>query len=167
MIRRPPRPTRTDTLFPYTTLFRSYVLLRLWLLLFGETAGDSAQFGDTWLLYGGLMTIAFGSIGVLGSQDLRRLAGFSLLVSSGTLLAAIGTGQPAATGSLLFYLVASTLGIGAFFLLIELVERGREAGADMLAVTMEAYGEDEEEALDEEDEAGVAIPATKIGRAHV
>src|SRR3546814_6106858 len=26
MIRRPPRPTRTDTLFPYTTLFRSPVL---------------------------------------------------------------------------------------------------------------------------------------------
>src|SRR3546814_10771962 len=28
MIRRPPRSTRTDTLFPYTTLFRSYDLLR-------------------------------------------------------------------------------------------------------------------------------------------
>src|SRR3546814_4880681 len=27
MIRRPPRSTRTDTLFPYTTLFRSYSLL--------------------------------------------------------------------------------------------------------------------------------------------
>src|SRR3546814_14596156 len=26
MMRRPPRSTRTDTLFPYTTLFRSYVL---------------------------------------------------------------------------------------------------------------------------------------------
>src|SRR3546814_2653887 len=25
MIRRPPRPTRTDTLFPYTTLFRSNI----------------------------------------------------------------------------------------------------------------------------------------------
>src|SRR3546814_2512924 len=25
MIRRPPRPTRTYTLFPYTTLFRSYI----------------------------------------------------------------------------------------------------------------------------------------------
>src|SRR3546814_7525793 len=25
MIRRPPRSTRTDTLFPYTTLFRSYM----------------------------------------------------------------------------------------------------------------------------------------------
>src|SRR3546814_11469826 len=29
MIRRPPRSTRTDTLFPYTTLFRSHELLRL------------------------------------------------------------------------------------------------------------------------------------------
>src|SRR3546814_4158490 len=26
MIRRPPRSTRTDTLFPYTTLFRSYLM---------------------------------------------------------------------------------------------------------------------------------------------
>src|SRR3546814_1619602 len=33
MIRRPPRSTRTDTLFPYTTLFRS----TLW---FGESALD-------------------------------------------------------------------------------------------------------------------------------
>src|SRR3546814_8635520 len=31
MIRRPPRSTRTDTLFPYTTLFRS-ILARIFLL---------------------------------------------------------------------------------------------------------------------------------------
>src|SRR3546814_10784049 len=32
MIRRPPRSTRTDTLFPYTTLFRSFVpARRAWL----------------------------------------------------------------------------------------------------------------------------------------
>src|SRR3546814_3117548 len=30
MIRRPPRSTRTDTLFPYTTLFRSLVRLVSW-----------------------------------------------------------------------------------------------------------------------------------------
>src|SRR3546814_13139644 len=29
MIRRPPRSTRTDTLFPYTTLFRSFDQLEL------------------------------------------------------------------------------------------------------------------------------------------
>src|SRR3546814_13472739 len=28
MIRRPPRSTRTDTLFPYTTLFRSMLFMR-------------------------------------------------------------------------------------------------------------------------------------------
>src|SRR3546814_15318959 len=28
MIRRPPRSTRTDTLFPYTTLFRSHELVQ-------------------------------------------------------------------------------------------------------------------------------------------
>src|SRR3546814_6857106 len=31
MIRRPPRSTRTDTLFPYTTLFRSQVEREEWL----------------------------------------------------------------------------------------------------------------------------------------
>src|SRR3546814_5259768 len=35
MIRRPPRSTRTDTLFPYTTLFRSII------------AGNLSQFGAT------------------------------------------------------------------------------------------------------------------------
>src|SRR3546814_15964654 len=40
MIRRPPRSTRTDTLFPYTTLFRSYplVLRRLFSARAGRTA---------------------------------------------------------------------------------------------------------------------------------
>src|SRR3546814_12320663 len=35
MIRRPPRSTRTDTLFPYTTLFRS-VAMTFMLLVFGQ-----------------------------------------------------------------------------------------------------------------------------------
>src|SRR3546814_6287062 len=30
MIRRPPRSTRTDTLFPYTTLFRSHSIAAAW-----------------------------------------------------------------------------------------------------------------------------------------
>src|SRR3546814_2433842 len=35
MIRRPPRSTRTDTLFPYTTLFRSFMsdFFRFWPVL--------------------------------------------------------------------------------------------------------------------------------------
>ncbi|WP_211107306.1 monovalent cation/H+ antiporter subunit D [Azospirillum thermophilum] len=135
-----------------------YAVLRLWLLMFGESGGASAGFGGLWLLAGGLLTIAFGSVAVLATQNMARLAGASVLVSSGTLLAAVGTGQVAVTGGALFYLTSSVLGIAGFFLLIELVERGRELGADVLAVTREAFGEDEE--ADEDDQIGVPIPAT-------
>src|SRR3546814_2546145 len=37
MLRRPPRSTRTDTLFPYTTLFRSPTLARVASLMPNET----------------------------------------------------------------------------------------------------------------------------------
>ena len=134
-----------------------YVVLRLWLLLFGDTAGVSTGYGGHWLLIGGLFTIAFGSVAVLATQNTARLAGATVLVSSGTLLAAIGTGQVAVIGGALFYLVNSVLAIAALFLVIELIERGRELGADVLAVTREAYGEDDD--LGEDEEVGVAIPA--------
>ena len=135
-----------------------YVILRLWTLVLGPEAGPLAGFGGAWLLVGGMLTIAFGTVGVLASQSLPRLAGCSVLVSSGTLLAAIGTGSGAVIGSALFYLVSSTLGIAALFLLVELVDRLRGPGADVLAVTMEAYGEGDDEGL--ADEIGIAIPAT-------
>ncbi len=135
-----------------------YILLRLSLLVFGPSSGASAGFGSTLIFYGGLATIAFGMIGVLASQAMGRLAGYCVLVSSGTLLAAIGLGKPEIIGGALFYLVSSSLTLGAFFLLIELVERGRDAGADVLAVTMEAYGDAEDDEV--EAEIGVAIPAT-------
>ena len=147
------------SIFAIMTKVGVYIVLRLWLLLFGEGAGASAQFGGEWLLYGGMATVAFGVIGTLASQDMARLAAFSVLVSSGTVLAAVGMGQAGVTGGALFYMVSSTLGISAFFLLVELVERGREPGADVLAVTREAYGEGDED-LDEEEEVGLAIPAT-------
>ena len=136
-----------------------YAVLRLWLLMFGEGAGVSAGFGGIWLTVGGLLTIAFGSLAVMATQNMARLAGSCILVSSGTLLAAIGAGQVAVTGGALFYLSSSVLAIGALFLLVELVERGREVGADVMAVSREAFGAGEDEE-DEEDEVGVAIPAT-------
>jgi multicomponent K+:H+ antiporter subunit D len=137
-----------------------YVILRLWLLLFGDPAGAAAQFGGDWLLYGGMITIGFGTIGALASQDMTRLAGYNVLISSGTLLAVIAMADLAVTAGALYYLISSTLTISAFYLLIELAERGRHAGADILAVTLEAYGEAEEEPLDTEEEVGIAIPAT-------
>ncbi len=132
-----------------------YVLLRLSLLFYGEEAGGG--FGSQILFYGGLITIVFGIIGVLASQSLGRLAGFSVLVSSGTLLAAIGLTQADITAGALFYLASSTLAISAFFMLIELVEKEQNPITSILAVTMEAFGESDEEEEDEEI-VGIAIP---------
>lgn len=134
-----------------------YVLLRLSLLLFGVNAGAFAGFGDSWLLFGGMATIVFGAIGVLASQAMGRLAGYYILISSGTLLGAIGMANVAVTSGALYYLVSSTLTIGAFFLLIELVERAQDPAAAVLAVTMEAYGDGDEES---EEDVGIAFPGT-------
>src|SRR3546814_5808812 len=49
MIRRPPRSTRTDTLFPYTTLFRSPVLLLHGSTLPGSFAYTLRFDGRSWL----------------------------------------------------------------------------------------------------------------------
>ncbi|MVA54739.1 monovalent cation/H+ antiporter subunit D [Agrobacterium vitis] len=133
-----------------------YVILRLTMLLFGE--GPSAGFGAGVLLYGGMATLIFGTIGVLASQVLGRLAGYSVLVSSGTLLMVVGINDGAISSGALLYLVSSTLTISAFFMLIELVERGQDAGANVLAVTMDAYGDADEQTPYEEE--GVTMPGT-------
>lgn len=133
-----------------------YVILRLTMLLFGD--GPSAGFGSGVLLIGGIATLVFGTIGVLASQALGRLAGYSVLVSSGTLLMVLGINDGVVSSGALLYLVSSTLTISAFFMLIELVERGQDAGANVLAVTMEAYGDGEE--ADVEEGTGTTMPGT-------
>src|SRR5690606_30963324 len=145
-------------IFVLLTKVGFYVLLRLSLLLFGSQAGELTGFGGVVLFWGGIATIAFATAGVLASQAIGRLAGYSVLVSAGTLLAAIGMGDAAVVSGALFYLVSSTLTTAALFMLIELVERAREPGADLLTVTMEAYGDEVEAEEDDEEEVGVIMP---------
>ncbi|MGN7292987.1 monovalent cation/H+ antiporter subunit D [Rhizobium sp. SAFR-030] len=133
-----------------------YVILRLTMLLFAD--GPSAGFGSEVLLFGGIATLIFGTVGVLASQALGRLAGYSVLVSSGTMLMVVGISDGAVSSGALLYLVSSTFTISALFMLIELVERGQDAGANVLTVTMEAYGDGEDERMEEED--GVMMPGT-------
>ncbi|MCC6213153.1 MAG: monovalent cation/H+ antiporter subunit D [Burkholderiales bacterium] len=128
-----------------------YAVMRVWFIVFGGDAGAEL------LAYGGMATLAYGLAGVLSSQQLGRLAGFSVIVSSGILLAALGLGDAAATGAAIYYLAVSTPGLGALFLLIELVERARAPGADLLAVTADAFGIGDEP--EPEEEPGIAIPA--------
>src|SRR3546814_12470399 len=49
MIRRPPRSTRTDTLFPYTTLFRSILIITAQCQYPAADAGQPQAAVDRWL----------------------------------------------------------------------------------------------------------------------
>src|SRR3546814_1856125 len=81
MIRRPPRSTRTDTLFPYTTLFRSLpVLLQL-----RRRSADRMIGGGQHI--DGFEVPTHGS---LGSPLLLGGAPRGLAIVNGTLAAAVG-----------------------------------------------------------------------------
>jgi multicomponent K+:H+ antiporter subunit D len=132
----------------------TYAILRLWLLLFPMGATASG-FGYDALLWGGMATIVFGAAGMLSTDSAARMAGYGAVVSSGTLLAVIGYGQPSLVAAGLYYLVGSTLAIAAFLLLVELIERIRTPHSALLAVTIEAWAVE-----DKPDEpAGEGIPA--------
>ena len=86
-----------------------YAVLRVASLAFGAGAAHSAGLGAELLVAGGMATVAFGMFGVLASQGLGRLAGCSVLVSSGTLLAVVGMvllgGGTAMLAGALYYMV--------------------------------------------------------------
>lgn len=104
-----------------------YVILRLSLLILGPDAGASAGFGAPVLMVGGLLTMGFGMIGVLGTSQLGRKGGYLAIISSGTILTAVGFAQAGGgvelLGGALYYLVGSTAAISAFFLIAEPVSR--------------------------------------------
>ena len=122
-------------LFAIMTKLGVYAILRVWTLLFPQDAGVSALFGGPVLVGLGLATLTFGIIGVIASQHLNRMVAFCAIVSSGTLLAALGFGQPAVTGGALYYTLGSTLAVSAFFLLTELIDRTREVEENPIYVS--------------------------------
>jgi multicomponent K+:H+ antiporter subunit D len=111
-----------------------YVILRLSLLVLGPDAGPSSGFGAPVLMIGGILTMGFGMIGILGTPKLVRKGGYLAIISSGAVLAAIGFAQAGGgalmLGGALYYLIGSTTAISAFFLIAEPVSRGDEGGGD-------------------------------------
>ncbi len=151
-------------IFSLLTKVGVYAIIRVGSLL-GES-GAHGPFGSDWLFYGGVATVAFGIVGMMAAQQLGRLVAFSVIVSSGTLLAATGLNPDGLTGPALFYLLSSVLASGAFFMLTGMTERTRtqfSAVSDTAPLTAASYAafgmEDSHDPLDVEDEVGIAIPA--------
>ena len=156
-------------LFSIMTKVGIYAILRLWSLGFSGEEG-TLRWGADWLVDGGLATVAFGLLGLLQARQLGRVTGFGVMVTSGTLLAAIGFNQPTVTGGALYYLLSSTMAAGAMFLLIELIDRSRllesefpnPDDADPVPFFLDEIEPPRDTNLDEQQEAltGRVIPAS-------
>lgn len=149
-------------IFAINTKVGVYAVLRLSMLMFGPQAGPSVGVGAEVLMAGGMLTLVFGTIGVLGTQALGRMAGHLVLISSGTVLAVIGFALAGGGSTMLagglYYLVASTLACSALFLLIEPLSREDGDIAAMLALTADAYGIE-----DQPDDLGTGVGLTIPG----
>src|SRR3546814_2870905 len=89
MIRRPPRSTRTDTLFPYTTLFRSVARLPTPMMAaYLLKPQPSRETPDGWIMTCYLATIRW----CLGHRRATIAVATAFLVVSGALVPFIPTG---------------------------------------------------------------------------
>lgn len=149
--------------FSILTKVGIYAVLRVGSLLpesivFGPFGGDG-------LFYGGLATMIFGMVGMLTAQRLNRVVAFSIILSSGTVLAACALGPESLTAPALFYMSSSVFASGAFFLLTGIADRiGTQASqladtATLAEATYSGFGlEDPPDAPAPDEEVGVAIP---------
>ena len=119
-------------LFAIMTKVGVYSMMRVYTLIFGEQAGELSHMAQSWLWWLGLATIAMGTIGVLASQDLRKLVANLVIVSVGTLVALIAVQTVEASSVAIYYLVHSTLVTAALFLLAGLIARQRGHVADKI-----------------------------------
>lgn len=144
--------------FAIMTKVGIYALLRIGSLLL--PTGAPAAFGGEWMFPVGIATLAVGTLGLLAAPQAERQAGYCIIMSSGTLLAALGMPGVTLTGPALYYLITSVLALGALFMLLEMVERTQVFGADLLAVSLEAFDIEDPEPSDRSDDVvGVAMPA--------
>jgi multicomponent K+:H+ antiporter subunit D len=127
--------------FAMLTKVGVYSVLRVGTLLSSDqTAADIVG----WIMfYGGLLTLAAGTIGLLATQHLARLVSYSVIISSGLLLAALGLGIEALTAPVLLYLITSALTTATFFMLTGMTDRARVPTAAQLGELASVEAPDE------------------------
>jgi len=137
-----------------------YAVLRMSALLSVSEVGLSGFFSN-WLFAGGIATILYGCVMALSSRSFSRVACACIFMSSGTLLCTLSIGTPKVLAGGLYYMMISTLSIGAFFLLIELLNRVRGTNAAVLAepVFADEYQDPFQDGEFDEGQGVVIIPA--------
>ncbi|WP_171207807.1 MULTISPECIES: monovalent cation/H+ antiporter subunit D [unclassified Ruegeria] len=118
-------PLPVAALFAIMTKVGAYSILRVYTLAFGpDVAVTDGLIGD-WLQPAALLTLAVGTIGILGSNHIARIFAFCAIASMGTLLIAISLFSETATAAALYYIFHSTLATALLFLVADMVMERR------------------------------------------
>lgn len=117
-------------LFAIMTKVGVYSIIRVYTLIFGEGAGELANFALSWLWPLSLLTLVLGIVGALAAQEMRVQIAYLIIVSVGTLLAGVALNTEAALSATMYYLLHSTWVCAALFLLADQIARQRGALED-------------------------------------
>jgi multicomponent K+:H+ antiporter subunit D len=120
-------------LFAIMTKVGVYALLRTNTLFFGEGQGFVENLAHPYLMPFALVTLAIGVIAAMASDDLREMGAYLLIASVGTILAGIALFNEHGISGALYYMTHSTLVMGAFFLIADLIaeQRGPDHGGSL------------------------------------
>jgi len=125
-------------LFAIMTKVGVYAILRVHILIFvAPLDGDLSL--QLWLLPLSLATIVLGTIGVVAASELRATVSYLVVVSVGTLLAAVSLVSSDALAAALYYLIHSTFVTGGLFLLSDLIGRQRDKAQARLDRSQAVY----------------------------
>ena len=108
-----------------------YALLRVYLLMFGGMWAGRATSARNGSCSEESQTLAFGTIGVLAVSTLSRVAGYCVIISSGTILATIGAGEGKSL-QVRCFIWSALLGTERFYLLLELWNAAKPRRASRL-----------------------------------
>lgn len=119
-------------LFAIMTKVGVYAIARILTLVFGAAAGEAALADSAPLVPLALATLLLAALGSLAATELRGMVSYLVIVSAGTMLAAIGTGTAAGIAAGIFYMSQATLAAAAMFAACGAVAAQRNEAGDTL-----------------------------------
>ena len=112
-------------MFAIMTKVGVYAVIRVYPTIFVDPDNSARHIAQDWLWPAAIITLIMGVLGVLASKDLRMTIANLVIVSIGTLIAAVAFNTPGAIAAALYYLVHSTLVTAGLFLLADLIGKQR------------------------------------------
>jgi multicomponent K+:H+ antiporter subunit D len=125
-------PAPATVLFALMTKVGVYAVLRVGTVAFGPDGGALAGLGGDILFVLGIATIVVAAIGCWAARRLGSLAAFLVMLSAGTLVAAVSAGPGGTLPGALYYAAHSTIAGALLFLLADAIGHQRGETGDAL-----------------------------------